>query len=72
MASAGARVWGPGPTLADSSGTLPRLRTEAVRSRPEAQLSSSHVEAPGPGDFLRSVQKIPREGRKVAVNDLSS
>lgn len=72
MASAEARVWGHGPTLAHSGGTLPRLRTEAVRSRPEAQLSSSHVASPGPGDFLRRVQKIPREGRNVAVNDLSS
>lgn len=72
MASAGARVWGPGPALADSGGSLPRLRTEAVRSRPSAQPSSSHVAAPGSGEFLRSVQKIPREGRKVAVNDLSS
>ena len=48
------------------------LDEKSPRSHPHSQLSSSEVAAPGPGEFLRSVQKIPREGRKVAVNDLSS
>ena len=76
VASGGARVWGPGPAIGwqwrRAASTEDGGCEKSPRSHPHSQLSSSEVAAPGPGEFLRSVQKIPREGRKVAVNDLSS
>ena len=42
---------------------------KSCQSHPSAQLCSSEVPAPGPVEFPRSIQKIPREGRTVADHD---
>lgn len=42
---------------------------KSCQSYPSAQLSSAEVLAPGPVEFPRSMEKMLREGRKVAGND---
>lgn len=68
-----ARMWVPGLPLVDNWWHMSLAEDagcgKSCQSSPSAQPSSSEVLDPGPAEFPRSMEKMLREGRKVAEND---